>query len=485
MHSNHLMKILSLRKIHRGRYLTLFFLFILCTIYSNAQTVDLQFNSLAGTGGQLPFWLWANQLGRYHAESQTVQNLEFNGNYNKTIGTSDFSIISGARLNLLLADDNDIRFTELYGGLNWKSLQIKAGAFADQEKYEGLSSTNGNMAASLNARPHPKVRAGFNRFVHLTPWFSIYGFYEEGLLNDPRYVEDARLHRKAFYFRFGGKGSWQITGGMEHFVMWGGTHPVYGELQGWEAYFDYILGKAGGENALPTDQANVAGNSYGTYQLEIKKDLDQWQASFYLSHPFDDKSGMEWDNYKDNLWGVFLSRKKQQPLIQSLLFEYFYTKNQSGHIHLVSKPDGGLHGRGLDNYFNHGVYRSGTTYEQMAMVSPLFAPVTLSDGIAMGFENTRFSGFHVGASGFISETLRWKTMLTYSNNFGQYIDGELDSYQPSRKQAMSLLELKWAPKNKTFDFGGSLAADHGSLFDRGKSTTRLGALFSVRWFILE
>lgn len=485
MQYNPSMKILSLRNIRGSKSFLLLVIFYLCIIQSNAQPLDLQFNSLAGTGGRLPFWLWANQMGRYNSDSQTVQNFEFDGTYDKTIGASDFNILSGARLNLLLADDNDIRFTELYGGLNWKSLQIKAGAFSDQEKYEGLSSTNGNMTASLNARPHTKVRAGFNRFVHLTSWFSLYGFYEEGLLNDHRYVEDARLHRKALYFRFGGAGSWQITGGLEHFVMWGGIHPVYGKLQGWEAYFDYIMGKAGGENALPTDQANVAGNSYGTYQLEIKKDWDKWQARFYLSHPFDDKSGMEWDNYKDNLLGMYFTQKKQQPLIKSVLFEYFYTKNQSGHTHLVSKPNGGLHGRGLDNYFNHGIYQSGTTYEQMAMVSPLFAPVILSNGISLGFENTRFSGFHMGATGFVTETIRWKTMLTYSNNFGQYRDEGLDSYQPSRKQAMSLMELKWAPKNKTFDFGVSFAADHGSLFDQGKSTTRLGALLSVKWYILR
>jgi len=479
------MKIISFRNTYGSRSFLLFVIILHCITHTNAQTLDLRFNSLAGTSGELPFWLWANQLGRYNPGSKTVQNLEFNGTYNKTIGASYLSILSGARLNLLLADKNDIRFTELYGGFNWKSMQIKAGAFPDQEKYEGLSTTNGNLASSLNARPHPKVRAGFNRFVHLTPWFSIHGFYEEGLLNDHRYVEDTRLHRKAFYFRFGGAGSWQITGGLEHFVMWGGTHPVYGALQGWEAYFDYVLGKAGGENALPTDQANVAGNSYGTYQLEIKKDWDQWQVSFYLSHPFDDKSGMEWDNYKDNLLGLYITKKEQAPLIKSVLLEYFYTKNQSGQTHLVSKPDGGLHGRGLDNYFNHGVYLSGTTYEQMGMVSPLFAPLTLIDGTAMGFENTRFSGFHMAAIGFISKTLRWKTMLTYSNNFGQYSNDGLDSYEPSRKQVMSFWELIWAPKNKTFDFGTSLAVDHGSLFDKGKSTTRWGALFSVRWFILN
>ncbi|MCK3685160.1 capsule assembly Wzi family protein [Maribellus sp. YY47] len=447
--------------------------------------MGLRINSLAGTKGSLPFWMWANQLGRYSEESQAVQNLELNGTYRTKIGESYFSFLGGGRLNLILADKSDIRFTELYGGLNWKTLLLTAGAFADQEKYDGLSTTNGNLAASLNARPHPKIRAGFNRFVGLTPWLSIYGFYEEGWLNDDRYVTDTHLHRKAFYFRIGGASSWQVTGGLEHFVMWGGTHPVYGKLQGWEAYLDYILAKSGDENSLATDQDNIIGSSYGTYQLEIKKSWDEIQLALYLSHPFEDQSGMEWVNYKDNLLGIFLTRKEQQPLIKSLLLEYFHTKNQSGDTHLALTPEGTLHGRGRDNYYNNSVYRSGATYQQMAMVSPLFTPVRLSDGISMGFENTRFSGFHLGATGFLSETIHWKGLLTYSNNFGQYKGDGTDSYQPSRKQAMSLFELKWMPKNKSFDFGASIAADHGSLFDQGNSTTRLGAQLSVRWHILN
>ncbi|MFV0593445.1 MAG: capsule assembly Wzi family protein [Draconibacterium sp.] len=463
------------------------FLFVLISfifLQAGGQTLDAKFSSLAGSNDRLPFWLWANQLGRYNPESQTVQNLEFNGAFNRTIGKSGFSFTSGARLNFLLSNNNDIRFTELFGGLSWKSLQLSVGAFTEQEKYEGLSTTNGNLASSRNARPHPKMRAGFKHFVHITSWFSIYGFYEEGILNDNRYVEDTHLHRKALYLRFGKPAAIQVTGGLEHYVMWGGTHPVYGELQGWEAYFDYVLGHSGDENALPTDQANVAGNSYGTYQLEIKKSWNKLEANFYLSHPFDDRSGMEWDNYKDNLYGLYITRKTQKPLIKSFVLEYFYTKNQSGSTHLVQKPDGLLHGRGLDDYFNHGIYRSGVTYRQMAMVSPLFGPVIDSEGESLGFENTRLSGFHVGATGFFSETLRWKGMMTYSNNFGKYKSGG-DSYQPSRKQGMSLLELNWLPKNKAFDFGASVAADHGSLWDQGKSTTRLGAMLVVRWHILK
>ena len=157
-----------------------------------AQSVSLESKTLAGTNNQLPFWLWANQLGQFDRNSSTIQNFSLNAFWGQQLEESDISFEAGIDLDLILADENDIRFTQLFGGLSWKFLQMQLGAFPEEEVYAGLSTTNGNLAASRNARPHPRLRIGFNRFVPIiTDWFSINGFYEEGLLNDNRYVEDA------------------------------------------------------------------------------------------------------------------------------------------------------------------------------------------------------------------------------------------------------------------------------------------------------
>ncbi|HYQ57489.1 MAG TPA: capsule assembly Wzi family protein, partial [Draconibacterium sp.] len=358
------------------------------------------------------------------------------------------------------------------------------GAFPEKERYAGLSTTNGNLAASRNARPHPRLRVGFNRFMPvLVDWFSINGFYEEGLLNDNRYVEDTHLHRKALYLRFGKPETVQVTGGLEHFVMWGGTHPEYGELQGWESYMDYVTGSAGDENALMTDQLNVVGNGYGVYQLQVSKVWEKLKTTLYVSHPFDDRSGLRLTNHPDNLLGIHLAFQKEMALIQNVVFECFNTKNQSGQIHLVEGTDGKVHGRGRDDYYNHGVYRSGATYHQMAMVSPLFAPVIVEEDISKGFESTRYTGFHLGADGFFLENWGWKGLLTYTNNFGKH-DGNYEStLDPSRKQGSALGELYWHPQQKKFSIAASIAADHGSLYDNGSSTTRLGAMLSFRYIL--
>jgi hypothetical protein len=448
--------------------------------FVNAQTLEAEFSSLASTNGQLPFWLWANQLGRYDQYSNTIQNFELFGNHSYQFGESDFSIEGQTRLNVLFADDTNIRFTELLGALNWKWLQIKTGAFANEEMYNGLSASNGNLCSPQNARPNPRLRLGLNRYVPVYfDWVSVYTYYEEGLLNDDRYVEDTHLHHKVFYLRLGHPSKLQITMGLEHFVMWGGTHPSYGQLQSWEAYWSYVKGGKGGSDALLTDQINAMGNGYGTYQLEITKKWNAFQAEFYISHPYDDRSGMYLENYKDNLYGVFLSSDKNTPILKSIVMEYYYTKNQSGNTHQVTDENGNISGSGLDNYYNHGIYRSGATYHQMSMVSPLFGPVIISDNISLGFDNTRFSGIHIGANGFLNKDLLWKSMLTYTHNFGKY-KGIGDSYDPPRKQLATLLQFSWQLPQKPVVLGASFSADHGSLFDDGQSTTRLGAMLNVK-----
>uniref|UniRef100_UPI0032172C44 capsule assembly Wzi family protein n=1 Tax=uncultured Draconibacterium sp. TaxID=1573823 RepID=UPI0032172C44 len=459
-------------------------LILLAAFTTNAQVITAEFNSLAGSKGRLPFWLWANQLGKYDPGSNSIQNLNLSAFLQQPVGDSDFSYETGINLDFLLADDNDIRFTKLFGGINWKFLQVKAGTFAEEEVFAGLSTTNGNLAKSRNARPYPRIRIGFNRYVPvLTPWFSVYGHYEEGLLNDHRYVENTHLHSKALYFRLGTPSSVQLSAGLEHSVMWAGTHPVYGKLQGKEVYWDYVMAKSGNEEALTTDQINVMGNGFGTYQIQVHKDLQKLAATLYISHPYDDFSGSEWENRIDNLYGLFIALKKEAPLVKNIILEYYHTKHQSGSYHQKVFPDGSIHGSGCDNYFNHGVYRSGVTYHQMAMVSPLFAPVIISDGISMGFESTRFSGYHLAANGYLNPNLGWKAMGTYSHHLGKYDSNENNTYNPARKQASSLLQLSWKLKHMPLSLNIECAADYGALYDEGTTTMRMGTKFSILWKI--
>lgn len=451
-----------------------------------AQSVESSITSLAGSKGQLPFWLWADQLGRYDRETPFILNLNLDARYSHNWDKSSWGVEAGSSFDVLLNTNSPLRFTELFGGVNWRFLQLTVGAFAEEEKYLGLSASNGNLAATRNARPHPKVRAGFNRFVPLFfPWFSVYGFYEEGLLNDERFVKNTHLHHKALYVRFGNPENVNFSAGIEHFVMWGGTHPVYGELPGWDSYFSYVLGLRGSSNSVIFDQQNVLGNQYGVYQLEFQKKWEQMSFYLYISHPFEDHSGMELDNLPDNLYGIFLKNNGESTFLEGISIEYYYTKDQSGPYGPYQDvlPNETKKGRGRDNYFNHGIYLSGATYQQMAMVSPFFIPQSRIDSVSMEFESTRFSGFHVGATGSVSNSIRWKTMMSAITQAGNYDDEGKGIYNPPRKQFSSLFHLEWQKPKSPFNIGVSVAGDHGSVFDAGEITNRWGLQLSFKWLI--
>ncbi len=449
-----------------------------CTT-SFSQSLDINFNTLAGSKGQLPFWLWANQLGRYDQYSENIQHLGFFGNYQHHIRNSNISFKATTDIDVLITNENEIRITQLYGEINWRFLCLQVGTFPDKEVYGGLSTTNGNMSASLNARPYPRIRVGFNRYAYITKWLGIYGFYEEGILNDNRDVDNTQLHRKAIYVRLGETQYIQLTGGIEHFVMWNGISPKYGKLQGWDTYFDYILGHRGNKNSLMTDQLNVVGNSYGSYQIKIAKSWRSLDATSYLSHPFDDHSGMVLQNYRDNLIGLFININREYPILKNIVAEYFYTKHQSGRYHLTEAPEWYKHKGGRDDYYNHGVYSSGATYHQMAICSPLFGPVNIEDGISMGFDNTRFAGFHIAAKGFINKSNQWKAIFTYSENYGVYTPEGITTYQPSRSMIATYLQLKHKIEKLPLSITLSTAIDHGSLYDDGENTTRIGGMLSI------
>jgi len=78
-------------------------------------------------------------------------------------------------------------------------LILKAGAQSDPIIYSGLSSTNGNMYRSRNARPVPGLSLstnGYIPFLFAKKWFSWRFLYEEGILKDNQFVTNAHLHHK-------------------------------------------------------------------------------------------------------------------------------------------------------------------------------------------------------------------------------------------------------------------------------------------------
>lgn len=246
--------------------------------------------------------------------------------------------------------------------------------------------------------------------------------------------------------------------------MWGGISPLYGQLpDDFHSYLLYITGQAGDAKFLETDQYNVAGNQLGSYYLQLDVIRDRFNLTFYYSHPFEDRSGMEYDNWRDNLIGAYFMLSKRA-LINKVVYEFMYTLNQSGPIHQYHVM------RGRDNYFNHGIYMSGFTYREYTLASPLFSPLTVSDGVVRGIANNRLVMHHLGVEGSISTALTWKGLFTYSHNLGTYNN----PYENPKNQFSSLLSFTYSTPSFPVDLSLAAGVDLGDMYQN-----RCGILIQI------
>lgn len=442
----------------------------------------VSYHTYVSSGNDLPFWLTSNSKGVFALQNSNYQLIQ--AGFSKELNADSirkWDFTWGANVVYGYGGKSDLQANQYWLGLRHKSFIIKAGAQSDPVLYGGLSSTNGNPDRSNNARPLPGISLSTDNYIPFLvwkKWLSFKGEFEEKFFGDHAFVTGAHLHHKSLYAKATLPKEWSLTGGIEHFVLWGGTSPTEGEMPGLSQYFNYILGLQAGPGALPDDRTNRSGNQLGNYSLEIKKSWTKSAVSVYWSHIFEDQSGIEMANGRDGLWGLHLGKKDRSALVTDFVYEYMFTMNQSGPNHRVPAPTpddpGHWTGRGKDNYFDHYIYRSFTFYNQM-MGTPLFIPRIGADGVADGFESTRMWMHHVGLKGALGSGLSWKTMLTWSRNFGTYNDsfpwsanfGPSGSSYPVPLDEFSFLcEFNYSGNKLPFQINAGIAGDYGDRFEK-------------------
>ena len=434
--------------------------------YSGKSTISIK--SLYSTGIDLPFWLIHNQSGIIPLDTKSCQ-LTSISSYHRvdSLFNSSFGLMGGGNFIGSYSEKLNFRFNELYAGTTLWKFKLEGGLFSDKVNFNGLSSTNGNIDRSLNAQPYPKIRFGTDEFIpffFFKDWFSFKAEYDEGWLGNEQYIKNAHLHHKSLYGKFRLNKQTYFTAGLDHYVMWGGDSPEYGKLPAtFHSYLIYITGGKGDSSFPIDDQLNVAGNQFGSYFLQMEFIKSNFNLTFYYNHPFEDHSGMGYDNWRDNLLGIFMDFKKKA-IVEKALYEFMYTINQSGPYCIYGVM------RGNDNYFNHGYYKSGYTYKGFVMASPLFSPLIFKDNIVTGIENTRIAMHHIGLEGSLSEHLRWDGMFTYSHNLGTYDT----PYKNPKDQFSSILTFDYNPTKIPVNISISLAADIGQLYEN-----RLGAMIKL------
>ncbi len=470
-----------LRRIH-------FFLFLIFPVvfHANGQTAtsfELLNSTLISTSGQMPFWLWANTDGKIETGNSVLNISEISGAAIFFFNDSNSFVKAGADLNYGIGDNSRyFQANQLFAKLNLNNWTITVGMEHNNLFFDGLSTSNGNIAKSRNARPYPKIGLSVSQYKPvplLGKFLSFKGEYEEGILNDERYVDGTHLHHKSLYLKALLFANFSVEAGAEHFVMWGGTsrNDKIGDLPtGCSAYFKYIMGSQGDDDFPQMDQNNVAGNQYGTYQLLFTQKFQKATVSLNISHPFEDFSGVNLRNWPDNLIGLSVKLNDHNKFITHILYEYTNTRQQSiaDSLYFWSDEDQRWVRREYDNYYNHAIYRSGVTYFQKTIPSPLFFPLKKEDNISLGPESTRFFAHHIGLKGNLCKNVLWKGMITYVQHLGIWPK----PYETPRKQVSGLIRLQYASGAFPFEVEMTIAGDATNT-SGNRAGFQLGILYRI------
>jgi hypothetical protein len=431
-------------------------------------TYRFRLSTAAATAGSLPFWLHADQYGVVDpASANTIGELSV---YSPFDAQKAFSLSWGLDGVARLSDNSSAYLSEIYLKLKYSWLQLNAGRFKEQLGVYGGDLSSGSFIWSGNSTPMYKVCVFLNDYVDvpLTGGFvGIKGYFGHGWFGNNRYVRDAYLHQKSVFVKLGGRHRLNVVAGLLHNAMWGGYSQTIGELpSGLDDFWSVFMGEGGDADAPPGEAANTLGNHLGVWELGMTVGFERFDLLLHKTTPFEDMSGLKARSPEDGLYGVSIARKERGRAIDGLLWEFLYTKSQSG-PDAPDDPSGS--GVGRDNYFNNEIYRDGWTYDGRIIGTPLFAfdPYRTFDVIF----NNRVVAHHFGIEGTVFST-RYMCLYTYSLNYGTYNDlfnardaGVAYRFDPPLQQHAFLVrwERPFSALGRIFYIDAAVAGDVGEL----------------------
>jgi hypothetical protein len=437
--------------------LFLLYLIHLSSLLSQTKDVSYTINSSVGLSSDttLPFWLVANQYS-------TVPNSDYgllNTSVFKTYDTPDalFDISYKASATGFIAQENKLLLNELYLGIRFKNIILDLGAKNDAVLWNNLSSSNGSIIKSINARAMPGVTIKTNNFITLPfakSWLEVKGNFAHYLMDDTRFVDNTNLHHKSLYLKSRLSPEFEVIAGIDHYVQWGGNSPQYGaQPSSLSDYIKVFFGAEGGDNATANDQGNALGNHLGSYLLQFNFNNENTGLTFYYSHPFEDTSGREMTNWQDGLYGLFVDFKKEKSIVSSVLLEFTYTRDMSNMPISITRGD---------NYFNNSTYKSGWTYHGKTIGSPYFTPKLIDEngitnGVIVG--DNRFAAFNIGANGYL-KWFPYKIMLSHTTYYG-WFNQEYEQY-PVQISGILDIVIPQDVFKLPFDVSASFAFDSGT-----------------------
>ena len=420
---------------------------------------------MASSGKFAPFWAISNKYGIFSTQNNVAL---LRAGLDAKIDTSKkISFSYGLDAIYRYDSNNEIWFQQAYAEAKIFFLLLKGGLFEESFGNQDNQLSTGAYLWSGNARPMPKIALYSNNYI-VVPFtrnfLEVKGGLSHGWFGEKdQYVKNAYLHEKYAFARIGKK-KWPLSVnlGIHHAAMWGGVSPdSLGELPSdLHAYSSVFFARMGGDLGPSEEQINVLGNHLASYSLAADYKMQNNILSFYFQSFLEDKNGrigLDRKNRPDGLWGFVIKRRDSSTFIQKIVFEYFNSTQQSG------DPVRS----GNDDYFNNYLYKTGWTYHDMTIGTPLITSPVYTNGDPR-LDNNSITAFNTGMLCKIDESYL-SLKLTFSLNYGtislpyekthSQIYSSIDYTYPSKRYRNLFISWQGA-----FDLGSHLGNNAGILF---------------------
>lgn len=407
--------------------------FIALAQISNAQIpLTVETTSVVSTSSHTPFWLQSNRHGVYSRDgNQFLTQFRYHDSHTIFDG---INLLYGADLIARPGSRSTLSFNQGYFKIQGYGFEFAAGRFHNTSPINDDVLGMGSLGVSTNATPIPQIRFGL---IDWTPvpftnnFAEVKGHIAHGWLGSRRFTEDLLLHEKAAHIRFGGDFLLNVYGGLAHYVKWGGNHPDEGDIPTRFSDFFNVFFALGGDEFTPgQEEAFVLGDHLGAWDFGFFVDLDETTIKVYRQMPIETKDNVKFISWMDALTGISVNFSDNTRIpLDRFVYEYLFTKFQDGPrrpnivdgFNCAENPGTCRDDfRGNENYYNHGLYRTGWAYNMRNIANPLF----IVSEENLGIINNRIIAHHIGVSTTLYGAV-FTGKATFSRNYGKRCDNRI------------------------------------------------------------